>query len=239
MKIGFTGSRKGMTHAQRDRIAHFANTFGDFTLLHGGCIGADAEVHEWLRRCFRGLEVEIYPSTLVKKQADFIGPNILVHEEAEPLKRNKAIVDACDMLIAAPASFHEIPRSGTWSTIRYATKMRKPTYVIAPDGSLMKHEAFGSRITGRKGWTISNGITAEHKDAHRFLNREGGLLQSVKVNGEPTVAVCRVLERPKRDGSEHEFRVEPLVIFPTESMEITTTEGKPLTLPSAEEYLDQ
>jgi hypothetical protein len=52
-----------------------------------------------------------------------------------PLDRNKMMVDDCEALIATPRLMVEELRSGTWSTIRYARKCRKPVHIVWPDGS--------------------------------------------------------------------------------------------------------
>ena len=51
------------------------------------------------------------------------------------LSRNKKIVEAATYMIAAPES-EETLRSGTWSTIRYSIKLKKPLYIVMPDGSV-------------------------------------------------------------------------------------------------------
>ena len=50
--------------------------------------------------------------------------------------RNRAIVEGCDVLIAAPPTAHELPRGGTWYTIRHARKRNRKAVIIAPDGRL-------------------------------------------------------------------------------------------------------
>lgn len=50
-------------------------------------------------------------------------------------KINRDIVAETDELIATPKGFQEERRSGTWATVRYALKARKPVTVIWPDGA--------------------------------------------------------------------------------------------------------
>jgi hypothetical protein len=59
-----------------------------------------------------------------------------MHECKEYLDRNHDIVDSSDLLIAVSESTVEVLRSGTWATIRYAKKLRKPIKIIYPDGKV-------------------------------------------------------------------------------------------------------
>lgn len=133
MKIGFSGTQYGMTGPQQaavfltiDRLA------AEVELHHGDCVGADAEMHEQARRLrFR---VVIHPPADPKKRA-FCRDADEVRPERPYLERNQAIVDACDVLIAAPAGVRPVMRSGTWSTIRRAEKKGIPIFAYGPDGS--------------------------------------------------------------------------------------------------------
>lgn len=45
MKIGFTGTRQGMTPAQRLKATHWLAKLSATEFHHGDCMGADAEAH--------------------------------------------------------------------------------------------------------------------------------------------------------------------------------------------------
>ena len=72
-RLGFTGTRSGMTEAQkwqletflRDYASHRKNT--DLVFHHGDCIGADAEAHTIAKKI--GFRVCVHPSTLTKQRA--------------------------------------------------------------------------------------------------------------------------------------------------------------------------
>jgi predicted Rossmann fold nucleotide-binding protein DprA/Smf involved in DNA uptake len=49
------------------------------------------------------------------------------------MERNMDIVTLTSMLLAMPGGPEKV-RSGTWSTIRAATKMGRPVIVFPPDG---------------------------------------------------------------------------------------------------------
>jgi hypothetical protein len=53
-----------------------------------------------------------------------------------PHDRNRAIVDASDLLIACPPVAVEEPRSRTWVAIRYARRVGKMVMIVYPDGTV-------------------------------------------------------------------------------------------------------
>ena len=133
MRVSFTGSRQGMTAAQKESFNHLLYEMGILVLTHGDCIGADADAH-----CLAieaGAEVRKRPSNIETQRAFSEGGEIVAQPEA-PLSRNKKIVDDGEQLVACPATFQEELRSGTWATIRYARKTRKPVTIIWPNGRL-------------------------------------------------------------------------------------------------------
>jgi hypothetical protein len=112
LTVGFTGTREGMSLRQRDLLREILQRTPPHTFHHGAAIGADHEavsiVEAWCPK-----------TTIVAHRA---GTN--------PLTRNRAIVAAVELLIAAPRSNTEELRSGTWATVRYAKKAGKPVVVL-------------------------------------------------------------------------------------------------------------
>lgn len=132
MNIGFTGTRKGMTPAQRRSVIEVMQRISPAPVEahHGACVGADAEFH---RICWKlGVGVVLHPSDVVGWSAICEG-YVLRHEPRPPLKRNRDIVDEVELLIAAPGGA-EVRRSGTWSTIRYAKSVGVRVILVLPDG---------------------------------------------------------------------------------------------------------
>lgn len=133
MIIGFTGSQKGMTDFQHKEV-EWILTFYKRSITeihHGGCIGADTIFHSICSEF--GLPTPIiHPASDVNpsKKAILIGANYLPAKPA--LKRNHDIVDIADIMIATPGETHEVWRSGTWATIRYARKIGKVIHLICP-----------------------------------------------------------------------------------------------------------
>ena len=110
MNIGFTGTRRGMSPRQLDDLrTYLRNRMG--TLHHGDAVGADRQAEEIASSY--GYVIRAYPA-------------VRGHE----LERNRVIVAACDLLIAAPYEDDEILRSGTWATVRYARVAHKTVILL-------------------------------------------------------------------------------------------------------------
>jgi hypothetical protein len=131
MFYGFTGTREGTSDDQRYALRLWFDRNRPKQLHHGACVGADAD----MVTIAAGLclivahppEEEAYLSAYAAGLSD---------RRMLPLPylvRNRAIVDACQLLIACPKGEEE-QRSGTWSTVRYAREKGKPVVIIWPTG---------------------------------------------------------------------------------------------------------
>jgi len=122
MKIGITGSRYGMTEKQTIVLGHmfqaFEGLFDPVIIGHGDCVGVDAQAHDLAVSL--GYRTEVFPPleeiSRAWKQGD------ILHDPEGYLKRDRAIVEWCDVLFGLPNKDTEIFRSGTWYTIRYGLK---------------------------------------------------------------------------------------------------------------------
>lgn len=134
--VGFTGTRKGMTHPQNRGVLRVLICLDGDIFHHGDCLGSDAESDGLAREA--GYRIHIHPPTDNRLQAFCAMPHVgdIVSEPLTYLKRNHAIGDACDVLVAAPGSMVEYLHSGTWSTVRYARKIGRRVIVVLPDGSV-------------------------------------------------------------------------------------------------------
>lgn len=137
MKIGFTGTQKGMNDFQSYVFAYIIDglkpsMLNAFEFHHGDCIGADAQAHRIVMSTHA--EIVIHPPKNNSKRAYCKSSNIL--PEKEYLERNRDIVDWSDIIIATPFEDKEILRSGTWSTVRYAKANNKFVYLILPNGKI-------------------------------------------------------------------------------------------------------
>jgi hypothetical protein len=128
--VGFTGTRHGMTEAQKGAVSVLLHELEATHVVHGDCVGADAEFHKIAKE--QGLWVAVNPPTDDRLRAYCEGD--LVLEPLGYLTRNKAIVGGSDLLIAAPREMTEQDRGGTWYTVRYARTKRRRVIVVWPDG---------------------------------------------------------------------------------------------------------
>lgn len=151
MKIGFTGTQRGMTEFQKKELEFHLKDCTEF--VHGDCIGSDEQANQVAFNL--GIKFfTIFPPTDSKKRAfcwnssrdllndnaqwvDMLCPSgITVKVRWMPkedyLKRNQRIVDNVTKLIATPKEFEHSLRSGTWATIRYAWKVKRDIVIIPP-----------------------------------------------------------------------------------------------------------
>lgn len=142
--VGFTGTRQGLTSAQRRTIIAFLQDIGDENILrihHGDCIGADAELHQIALDLDE--PIEIHPPDSDRYRALCTGA-VFVHEPKPYMVRNLDIVAACSVMIGAPFENAPQPRGGTWATIQMARQALKrgalrALYVVGREGQLLDH----------------------------------------------------------------------------------------------------
>ena len=132
MIIGFAGTQKGMSNNQKEQVWKLLTHIRIHIAHHGDCIGADAQFHKMLQEL--KIPIVIHPASGVGEKRAFCAGFDYIKPEKSPLTRNKDIVDVSHVMIAAPKGEKEQIRSGTWATIRYALKMKKPIYIIYPNG---------------------------------------------------------------------------------------------------------
>lgn len=125
-KVGFTGTRRGMSPAQTARLFALLTELAPEEFHHGDCSGADLEA--FIAATILGIKTVSHPPANPALRA-----YTLSTERRGPkdyLIRNHDIVDETDLLIVAPRSNAEELRSGTWATFRYAMKNSKQTIVM-------------------------------------------------------------------------------------------------------------
>lgn len=133
MNIGFTGTQKGITKAQKQEILLLLDSHADI-IHHGDCIGADAACHR--AAGILNICIIIHPPKNMSKRA-FCEGYKEIREPEDYLVRNQHIVNETNGLIATPGEYTEQLRSGTWSTIRKGRKRNNyPIWIVFPDGSV-------------------------------------------------------------------------------------------------------
>lgn len=134
-KIGFTGTKEGMTELQKDNFREIFSWYlrdflDDLEFHQGQCIGADEEALE-IVQSFGGVWTVSHPPV------DKARTHSLICDEVRPelpfLDRNHVIVDSVDVLLAAPKTRKEELRSGVWATVRYARKVKRPLEMVWPN----------------------------------------------------------------------------------------------------------
>jgi hypothetical protein len=139
MKIGFTGTREGMTARQWRQLAHWIEEAAwpgseIKEAHHGACVGADSEfvLAVMDKVC---CPIHAHPSNIdAMTDRRALDVSEVRNNPLPPLDRNRNIVDAVDVLLAGPKGPEEL-RSGTWSTVRYARKQGKRVVIFWPDGT--------------------------------------------------------------------------------------------------------
>jgi predicted Rossmann fold nucleotide-binding protein DprA/Smf involved in DNA uptake len=128
LRIGFTGTRQGMTERQKIGLRDLLAPYAGAILHHGDAIGADAEAHDIAIEL--GCAIVIHPPAVETQRAFNTAAEV---RAAKPyLVRNKDIVRETALLIAAPAEATEQLRSGTWSTVRYAKRLGRQVCLLTP-----------------------------------------------------------------------------------------------------------
>ena len=103
-------------------------------LHHGDCIGADTDAHNLVVDYFKENlysfvgRIIIHPPIIEYKRSFCKAKTVLPPKPY--LERNHDIVDSSDVLIATPKEMEQQLRSGTWATIRYAVKTKKPVNIL-------------------------------------------------------------------------------------------------------------
>lgn len=132
--LGFTGTRDGMTDAQQLMIWECLKRWRPIELRIGDCRGADDQV--FTLAVHEGIRTVAHPPINEEFRA-FCAADLVLPPQ-HYLQRDRDLVDASGVLLAAPASPVDVGWSGTWYTIRYARKRRRSVVVVGPDGRIVE-----------------------------------------------------------------------------------------------------
>jgi hypothetical protein len=139
-QIGFTGTRHGMTPEQRSAVAAIVQGVAQgagFGAHHGDCVGADAEFHDLCHMAPLSVIV-VHPGPLddLPNQAGRSGDSR--REPVSHMRRNKNIVMASTVMIAAPFEMIQQAHGGTWRTIEMARSAKRPLAIVWRDGAVTR-----------------------------------------------------------------------------------------------------
>lgn len=133
LSIGFSGTRIGMSQAQKDILFHILAEHQGF-FHHGDCIGADAEAHD-VAAAMACYTIHVHPPADPRLRAYKNGH--VTHPPKQYFARNADIVNQCQYLIACPLNKNQ-QTGGTWNTIKYAMRedINRKFTIILYDGQV-------------------------------------------------------------------------------------------------------
>ena len=142
MKVGVTGTRKGMRQAQITAFFKFVQDNEIEEFHHGDCVGVDDEAANivFAEKTQSGIACHIHrrpgPDDGLHRASNqlHIASGGRDYPEKTHFARNRDIVNACDLLVVIPLDDSRQPHGGTWYTYDYAVKRGKQVVVIWPDG---------------------------------------------------------------------------------------------------------
>ena len=142
--LGFTGTRTGMSAAQKRTFAALVRELQPGTFRHGACVGADEDAAAIVRAECPLCRILAYPGVSARggdnnehRSVKAIALSREVMPEETHFARNRRIVLGADLLVATPWQSEEPTASqgGTWYTIAFARRQKCKVRIIWPDGS--------------------------------------------------------------------------------------------------------
>ena len=125
MHIGMTGTRNGMTEAQRATfyrlLTEESSVRGSRYIHHGDCLGADEESNHVAENLI--MTTVVHPPVKGDLRAYCVGDE--TREEKGYLERNRDIVNESDLMFGMPPTMNDSGKGGTCYTIKYAKKKGK------------------------------------------------------------------------------------------------------------------
>lgn len=140
LSYAMTGTQEGATNAQMLTLAELMmgeglSTVDMFYWHFGDCIGADQQAFDMVSDVFMFIAYTVAHPTNVEGKRAFCQATE-IREPMESLGRNARMAYlGHNGLFALPRTHYEILKSGTWATVRTAAKLKRPIWIIYPDGS--------------------------------------------------------------------------------------------------------
>jgi hypothetical protein len=134
--VGFAGSRRGLTEAQKRALRDLLAELRPRELHHGGEAGANEELLAIVGELTRGGAVEV-PRVFCRPAAGGASTAAAGDVILQPRPRHErdlALVAACGLLVACPPDAPERRGSRVWVLVRRARRAGRPVRVVWPDG---------------------------------------------------------------------------------------------------------
>jgi len=140
-KVGFTGTNKGMSPDQKEKVREHLTLIKSqhpedtLEFHHGLCIGADEQAAIIAKEL--GFRVVSHPGNSPRNpngtqyRSDWTGSDE-TREVKFFIDRDREIVDEVSEMLAAPLTREERTRSGTWTTVRYAKAQHRALQMVLP-----------------------------------------------------------------------------------------------------------
>jgi hypothetical protein len=161
--LTFTGTRDGMTEAQQKTVVNLLNAVKPDVVRHGDCIGADAQFHRIIRNFFPNIRIIIHPPSSPGLRARCAFGEMMPPQPF--LARNRDMVNASSIVIAAPKESQAQNGGGTWYTARYASKMWRQVCVVLPDGGCLHNDGTDACIYAEEAPPMTNLLIESHLSA--------------------------------------------------------------------------
>lgn len=141
MKLAFTGTRQGMTDAQRQTVKRLLETLKPTEVHHGDCVGSDDDFANICHNLDARPRIVAHPGKSATGMDDHdLRAHNAHNDEILPIethfKRNRTMVKLSPVLIATPYESAHQKTGGTWYTIDLAKKSQSTVFVVWPDGSV-------------------------------------------------------------------------------------------------------
>lgn len=136
--LGMTGTRDGMTEAQKTTCLKLFLEFKPDIYIHGCCQGADQDFHHLIIKTTLGKkcpQIEGYPASIWQEQWAADQQFHHLHKGYTYKERDLIIATRSKWFLGFPRGYEEELRSGTWMTLRMRRKLNKSFIIVLPNGT--------------------------------------------------------------------------------------------------------
>lgn len=132
MKLGFTGSREGMSEKQKHLFLEYILHHQIEEFHHGDCVGSDKEAFLIMKK---NKTCKIIGHPPIKNNLRAYCASDYIMTPKDYLTRDRDIVDMCDIIIGTPKD--NFGKGGTWYTLDYAISNKKQVLIIHRTGDIL------------------------------------------------------------------------------------------------------